>query len=86
MMGRPSRIALQIMIDQHGLGDTIEALQLENDDIFRVLLPTRLAPMPGLLDLLEALERAEIPKAIAHEQPAKFRDQRAGAIPAWPAV
>jgi HAD superfamily hydrolase (TIGR01509 family) len=65
MMGRPSRIALQIMIDQHGLSDTIDCLLAENDEIFRVILPQRLAPMPGLLDLLHALEAAKIPKAIA---------------------
>ena len=28
-------------------------------------MPPRLAPLPGLLDLLLALEQAEIPKAIA---------------------
>jgi len=65
MMGRPSRLALQIMIDMHGLSDSVETLQRENDEIFVELLDTRLAPMPGLIDLLEALESAGFPKAIA---------------------
>ena len=65
MMGRPSRISLQIMIDWHGLNDTIEQLQQETDEIFQEILPTRLAPLPGLLELLAALELRGIPKAIA---------------------
>jgi HAD superfamily hydrolase (TIGR01509 family) len=65
MMGRPSRVALQIMIDFHALDDTVERLQSETDEIFADILESRLAPMPGLLDLLDALESASIPKAIA---------------------
>jgi HAD superfamily hydrolase (TIGR01509 family) len=65
MMGRPGRVALQIMIDDHGLDTTVEQLQVESDEIFVDILPTRLAPMPGLIDLLDALEAAAIPKAIA---------------------
>lgn len=65
MMGRPSRVALQIMIDMHELDATVEGLQRETDEIFGDLLATRLAPMPGLLELLAALESARLPKAIA---------------------
>lgn len=65
MMGRPSRVALQIMIDMHRLNDSVETLQRETDEIFGALLETRLAPMPGLLELLDALEQAQLPKAIA---------------------
>lgn len=65
MMGRPARVALQIMIDWHGLSDTVDTLQGETDEIFGDLLARRLAPMPGLVDLLAALEAAQLPKAIA---------------------
>ena len=34
MIGRPSRISLQIMIDWHDLGCDVETLQRENDEIF----------------------------------------------------
>ncbi|MBL9123570.1 MAG: HAD-IA family hydrolase, partial [Planctomycetaceae bacterium] len=61
----PGRISLQIMIDWHELEATVDELERETDEIFVDLLATRLAPMPGLLDLLSALERANIPKAIA---------------------
>jgi len=65
MMGRPSRVALQIMIDTHTLRATVEELLAETDEIFPEILRTRLAPMPGLVELLEALERQNIPKGIA---------------------
>jgi HAD superfamily hydrolase (TIGR01509 family) len=65
MMGRPSRVALQIMIDTHTLRATVEELLAETDEIFPEILRTRLAPMPGLAELLEALEQRRIPKGIA---------------------
>jgi HAD superfamily hydrolase (TIGR01509 family) len=65
MMGRPSRVALQIMIDTHALRATVEELLAETDEIFPEILRTRLAPMPGLVELLAALERHNIPKGIA---------------------
>jgi HAD superfamily hydrolase (TIGR01509 family) len=65
MMGRPSHIALQLMIDAHTLKATVEELLAETDEIFPRILAERLAPMPGLIELLETLERHEIPKGIA---------------------
>jgi HAD superfamily hydrolase (TIGR01509 family) len=65
MMGRPSNVALQIMIDTHTLKATVEELVAETDEIFPELLRTKLAPMPGLVELLAALEQHGIPKGIA---------------------
>ncbi len=65
MMGRPSHVALQIMIDTHTLKATVEELLAETDEIFPGILRERLAPMPGLVELLAALERHSIPKGIA---------------------
>jgi HAD superfamily hydrolase (TIGR01509 family) len=65
MMGRPAKVALQIMIDWHGLDATVAQLEQENDEIFPPILDAQLAPMPGLAELLGALEAANIPKAIA---------------------
>ena len=65
MMGRPGRVSLQMMIDFHQLDDTIEGLANETDEIFPAILDRSLAPMPGVLDLLAALEAGNIPKAIA---------------------
>jgi HAD superfamily hydrolase (TIGR01509 family) len=65
MMGRPSHVALQIMIDTHTLRATVEELLAETDEIFPEILRTRLAPMPGLVELMGALEQHGIPKGIA---------------------
>ncbi len=65
MMGQPGNVALQLMIDQHALTDTVEGLACEADEIFVAMFDARLAPMPGLMRLLAALEAASIPKGIA---------------------
>lgn len=72
MMGRPQRIALQMMIDCHSLPDTIEDLAGETTEIFTGILDQKLALMPGLAELLDALERADIPKGIATSSGPKF--------------
>jgi HAD superfamily hydrolase (TIGR01509 family) len=74
MMGRPQRIALQMMIDHHQLGDSIATLAAETEEIFRDLLDSRLAPMPGVLNLLNALETAKIPKAVATSSSRRFAE------------
>jgi HAD superfamily hydrolase (TIGR01509 family) len=74
MMGRPTPVALQIMIDWHQLDATIPQLEAETDAIFPSVLDARLAPMPGLLELLAALERAQIPRAVATSSRRVFVD------------
>lgn len=78
MIGRPSRVSLQIMIDWHELDDTVETLQRDNDEIFAEILPQRLAPMPGLLNLMSALEAQPIPKAIGTSSRRPFVDNVLG--------
>lgn len=65
MMGRPQQVSLRIMIDWHGLDDTVEGLAAETGEIFRSLLDTRLEPMPGAVALLDSLDRAAIPYGVA---------------------
>jgi HAD superfamily hydrolase (TIGR01509 family) len=72
MMGRPQRDALKMMIDHHMLDDTIAQLGLETEQIFAKLLDAELAPMPGVAPLLDALEEARIPKAIATSSNRRF--------------
>jgi HAD superfamily hydrolase (TIGR01509 family) len=80
MMGRPSHIALQIMIDTHTLKATVEELLAETDEIFPEILRTRLAPMPGLAELLDALEKRQIPKGIATSSRRSFVEHVLGAF------
>ncbi len=64
MMGRQSSAALQVMIDWHQLDASVEQLQHETDEIFSGLIEQRLAPMPGLFELLDKLEQRQLPKAV----------------------
>ena len=64
MMGLQPRPGFEAMIRCCGLKDSWQRLAGESDRLFLGLLPTRLAPMPGLFELLDALEAANIPKAV----------------------
>ena len=72
MMGRPQQVSLQIMIEWHGLTDTIEALARETGEIFFSLLDTRLEPMPGAVDLVESLARHGLPRGVATSSGPEF--------------
>lgn len=65
MMGRPGLIALTILRDWHGLDEAVEDIYADSDSIFLDLLDRELAPMPGLEELLAALEQHNVPKGIA---------------------
>lgn len=78
MMGRPSRVALQIMIDTHGLAATVDELIAETDALFPEILRTQLQPMPGLVELLAALDQRGLPKAIATSSRRSFVERVLG--------
>jgi HAD superfamily hydrolase (TIGR01509 family) len=65
MMGQRPQPSFEMMIRHCHLADTWELLAAESDQLFLGLLNDYLAPMPGLYELLAALERARIPRAIA---------------------
>ena len=65
MMGLRPQPTFEAMIRHCNLSDTWQQLAAESNRLFLGLLGDRLAPMPGLLELLDALERAGVPKAIA---------------------
>jgi HAD superfamily hydrolase (TIGR01509 family) len=81
IMGRPPRVCFETMIQWYGLDDRWEAMAAESEEIFISLLDGWLATMPGLLELLDRLEAAGIPKAIGtsscrrllHECISRFR-------------
>ncbi len=75
MMGRPGPVALQIMIDWHQLDVSVEELQQETEAIFDDILEQQLAPLPGLLPLLDFLESCDKPKAIATSSQRRFVDR-----------
>jgi HAD superfamily hydrolase (TIGR01509 family) len=75
MIGRPSPVALQLMIDYHALLDTIEQLADECAEVFHGLLNHHLAPMPGLLDLLSDLDLRNLPRGIVTSSGRRFAER-----------
>jgi len=75
---------LQLMIDYHGLDATVDVLAKETADIFTSILHERLETMPGALELLDALEGARIPKAIATSSGRQFTEIVLGAFKLQP--
>ena len=65
IMGLQARPTFELMIRWHQLDETWEQLAADSDRIFVGMLDEHLTPMPGLLELLDALDAAGIPKAIA---------------------
>jgi len=72
IMGRPQPVALQMMIDWHGLDTTVDMLAKETQEVFAGILDDRLQLMPGAAELLDALDLAGIPKAIATSSGRRF--------------
>ena len=65
MMGRPQRVALGVMIEWHGLEDTIDELAVETRQIFESLLDEGLRPMPGAVALVSRLVAGGLPRGVA---------------------
>jgi HAD superfamily hydrolase (TIGR01509 family) len=72
MMGRRPHDAFAAMIDRLGLTESIEELLAESQSIFFGLLDEHLQPMPGLFELLERIEAANIPKGVATSSPRDY--------------
>jgi len=65
MMGLPPRASFETMIRWHDLAERWEDLAVESEEVFLAILDDRLAMMPGLAELLGALEEAGVPRAVA---------------------
>jgi HAD superfamily hydrolase (TIGR01509 family) len=65
VMGRPVVDAIQMMIDCHSLPDTVDSLICECGEVLEKLIETSLAPMPGVLSLIDDLQSAQMPIAVA---------------------
>jgi HAD superfamily hydrolase (TIGR01509 family) len=64
IMGTPPQVSFETVIRECNLHDTWQELAAESNQLFLELFPPRIQPMPGLMQLLDALEAANIPKAI----------------------
>jgi len=74
MMGLAPQRAFEALIDWHALDEPWQTIAAESNEIYLGLLDRHLAIMPGLMELLEALERAAMPKAIATSSSRRLTD------------
>lgn len=75
MMGRRAPESIGVMKRMLDLPESVEALIEEAWSLFFGLLDERLAPMPGLFDLLSHLEACAIPKAVATSSPRAYLER-----------
>ncbi len=75
MMGLPPPQAYQVLIHSKELKDTPEVLQKETDEIFEGILESKLRPMPGVCQLLDRLDRLQLPRCIATSSRATFAER-----------
>ncbi|QDT53556.1 Phosphorylated carbohydrates phosphatase [Caulifigura coniformis] len=80
MMGRRSHEALAFLIEVMRLDDTVEQLQTESMEIFYAMLDDILQPMPGLFELLAAIERRGLPKAVATSSERSYLENLLGRL------
>lgn len=78
MIGRRAQESLAIMIDMHGLNDTIDDLITESHLLFFEAAADRLAPMPGLHELLEFIEVNKLLTAVATSSSHQYVQRVAG--------
>lgn len=72
MMGKRPQDSYGIMKEMLGVDDSPEALHDETHERFFRLLEIHLEPMPGVFQLLDRLERLNLPKAVATSSPRDY--------------
>lgn len=78
MMGRAAEEAWNILRAQCNIAEPWQFLQTEADRIFETLLPARIEKLPGLDDVLLAVERRGLPKAVATSSRRAFAERALG--------
>lgn len=72
MLGRRPNEAFTILKQLLDVDDSIEALLAETKDIFAGFVDDHLQPMPGVFDILDRIEAASLPKAVATSSPRQY--------------
>ena len=78
MMGRRAHVAFAALVEMHGLDEPIEDLITESVELFYSLLSAHLAPMPGLFELLQAIERKALLTGVATSSPRAYLEDILG--------
>ncbi len=72
MIGLPAPQAFGVLIREEGMRETWQELQRETDGIFEGILPTQLAAMPGLIELMKELDGLNLPRCVATSSSQSF--------------
>jgi pseudouridine 5'-phosphatase len=72
MMGLPGPKAFELMISTERLTDSVATLTSECDEVFASMLPHRLRPLTGLLELLHTLDAQQTPRCVATSSTSRF--------------
>jgi HAD superfamily hydrolase (TIGR01509 family) len=78
LIGRRPQESFQALVKFLKLDESPEALRAESKVIYDALLAHRLAPMPGLLDLLSQIEARNLPKGVATSSPRRYLNEVLG--------
>ncbi len=72
MIGLPAPEAFGVLIREENMQESWQKLQRETDDIFESILPTKLAPMLGLIDLMDYLDELGMRRCVATSSTQSF--------------
>ena len=72
MIGLPAPEAFGVLIREEGMPETWQDLQKETDEIFHTILPDQLAPMVGLVELMNHLDEIKMPRCVATSSTQSF--------------
>lgn len=72
MIGLPAPQAFGVLIREESMPESWQELQKETDGIFEELLPSKLAAMPGLHELMDHLEEIGLPRCVATSSTQSF--------------
>ena len=72
MIGLPGPQAFGVLIREEGMKESWQELQKETDGIFEDMLPTQLAAMQGLGELMDYLDAIEMPRCVATSSTQSF--------------
>ena len=72
MIGLPAEHAFGVLIREEGLTESWQELQQETDNIFEAILPTQLATMNGLIELIDYLDERGLPRCVATSSTRSF--------------
>ncbi|MDZ4849297.1 MAG: HAD-IA family hydrolase [Pirellulaceae bacterium] len=78
MTGLPAPQAFGVLIEAEGLSDSWQQLLAESAAMFDGILADRVQPMPGLMSLLDELDRLSLPRCIATSSTRTFAETALG--------